>query len=117
MGHPAYDLASLLQDARVTVSDEIELKLLGYYARLRRESDPGFDMAGFATAYAALGAQRATKILGIFARLDKRDRKPAYLAHMPRVTRYLAKGLAHPSLAALRAWHEANLPDTLTPAA
>lgn len=117
MGHPAYDLVSLLQDARVTVPDDVELKLLGYYARLRREAEPEFDMAAFASAYAALGAQRATKILGIFARLDKRDRKPHYLAHLPRVSRYLAKGLAHPVLSELRAWHEANLPDTLTPAA
>ena len=117
MGHPAYDLVSLLQDARVTVPDDLELKLLGYYARLRRENDPAFDMAAFAGAYAALGAQRATKILGIFARLDKRDRKPQYLAHLPRVSRYLAKGLAHPSLSELKAWHDANLPGALTHAA
>ena len=117
MGHPAYDLVSLLQDARVTVPDELELKLLGYYARLRREAEPDFNMAAFASAYAALGAQRATKILGIFARLDKRDRKPAYLAHLPRVTRYLVKGLTHPSLADLSAWHEANLPLNASPAA
>ena len=110
IGHPAYDVVSLLQDARVTVSDELELKLLSHYARLRRSGDPDFDMAAFARAYAVLGAQRATKILGIFARLDRRDSKPQYLAHLPRVERYLAKDLAHPALASLRAWYEANLP-------
>jgi tRNA threonylcarbamoyl adenosine modification protein YjeE len=110
MGHPAYDVASLLQDARVTVPDELEIRLLGHYAQARRAASPDFDMAGFARAYAILGAQRATKILGIFARLDKRDGKPQYLAHLPRVTRYLRKNLAHPALAPLREWYAANLP-------
>ncbi len=110
LGHPAYDLVSLLQDARVTVSDELELKLLGYYARLRQADTPDFNMTDFARAYAVLGAQRATKILGIFARLDRRDGKPQYLAHIPRVERYLAKDLAHPDLAPLRAWYENHLP-------
>lgn len=113
MGHPAYDVASLLQDARVTVPDGLEMKLLGQYLRQRRESDPAFDIEAFARAYAIMGAQRATKVLGIFARLDKRDRKPQYLAHIPRVKHYLAKDLAHPALAGVRAWCEANLPDLL----
>ena len=110
LGHPAYDLVSLLQDARVTVSDDLELKLLTHYARLRRAGTPDFNMGDFVRAYAVLGAQRATKILGIFARLDRRDGKPQYLAHLPRVERYLAKDLAHPDLAPLRAWYETHLP-------
>ena len=110
MGSPAYDVASLLQDARVTVPDELELKLLSHYARLRRANDPAFDMAQFARAYAIMAAQRATKILGIFARLNKRDRKPQYLAHIPRVQRYLAKSLLHPALADLKTWYDGQLP-------
>ena len=113
MGHPAYDVASLLQDARVTVPDHLEIRLLGEYSRLRRQADPAFDISTFARAYAIMGAQRATKILGIFARLDKRDRKPQYLAHLPRVQHYLAKDLAHPALAQMRGWYEANLPQLL----
>jgi tRNA threonylcarbamoyl adenosine modification protein YjeE len=113
LGHPAYDVASLLQDARVTVSGDVELKLLGHYAFLRRETDKSFDMAAFARAYAVLGAQRATKILGIFARLDKRDRKPQYLAHLPRLRKYLEKGLAHPVMAEIKAWYETYLPHAL----
>jgi len=116
LGHPAYDVASLGQDARVTVSDELELKLLAYYARLRREADPAFDMAAFAKAYAILAAQRATKVLGIFARLDLRDGKPQYLAHLPRVESYLKKSLRHPALADIRAWYEANLRSLFRPA-
>lgn len=110
MGSPAYDVASLLQDARVTVPDELELKLLSHYARLRRERDPAFDMAQFARSYAIMAAQRATKVLGIFARLNKRDRKPQYLAHIPRVQRYLAKSLLHPALADLKSWYDSQLP-------
>lgn len=110
VGHPAYDVAALLQDGRATVSDELELRLLSQYAHTRRLADPAFDTAAFARAYAVLGAQRATKILGIFARLDKRDHKPHYLAHLPRVEAYLRKGLSHPVLARLKVWYEANLP-------
>lgn len=110
IGHPAYDVASLLQDARVSVPEALELQLLVRYARMRRARDPDFDMSSFATAYAILGAQRATKILGIFVRLDQRDGKPAYLNHIPRVETYLRRCLAHPALAKLRLWYEANLP-------
>ena len=113
LGHAAYDVASLLQDARVTVPAEIEVRLLTHYAKARRASDKGFDMAGFAKAYAILGAQRATKILGIFARLDKRDRKPQYLVHIPRIRTYLRKNLAHPALAELKTWVEQNVPSIL----
>jgi N-acetylmuramate 1-kinase len=115
IGHPAYDVASLLQDARVTIPDELELRLLSIYASLRRRADSRFDMAQFARAYAILGAQRATKILGIFARLEKRDRKPQYLAHLPRVQAYLGKGLAHPVLSEVRVWYETHLPQALPP--
>ncbi len=110
LGHPAYDVVSLAQDARVDVPDELEMKLLAHYALLRRAADPDFDMAGFARAYAILGAQRATKILGIFARLDQRDGKPHYLAHIPRVQRYLRKSLRHPALADIKVWYESHLP-------
>ena len=116
MGHPAYDVASLLQDARVDASAEFELRLLGLYARERRGKDPAFDVSAFATAYALLAAQRATKILGIFARLDRRDGKPGYLAHLPRIEGYLARNLAHPALAGLRAWHAEHLPGLVPPA-
>jgi N-acetylmuramate 1-kinase len=114
LGHPAYDVVSLLQDARVSLPPEAELKLLGHYAQLRRIADANFDMASFARAYAVLGAQRATKILGIFARLDKRDRKPHYLAHLPRVEENLAKDLAHPLLSGLKGWYETHLPRLFT---
>ena len=97
----------------MSVPPDLELRLLGLYAKLRREADSTFDMAAFAKAYAILGAQRATKILGIFARLDKRDRKPQYLVHLPRLQAYLRKNLAHPALAGIKSWVEQNVPNIL----
>jgi tRNA threonylcarbamoyl adenosine modification protein YjeE len=113
IGPPAYDLASLLQDARIDVSDDLEMRLAALYVRRRSEADPEFDSERFAAAYAAMGAQRATKILGLFARLDKRDGKPQYLRHMPRVERYLGKNLAHPLLRPLALWYQNHLPRVL----
>jgi N-acetylmuramate 1-kinase len=108
MGHAAYDLASMGQDARVDIAPDLEDHIIAHYCSLR-ELQGGFNRADFMTAYAALGAQRATKILGIFARLNKRDGKPAYLKHMPRVSRYLARNLEHPALAPLKAWYVKHL--------
>ena len=110
LGSPAYDLASLLFDARVDVPEMMEIALLSRYTRGRRAADPGFDAPQFAKAYATLAAQRASKILGIFARLDARDGKPQYLRHMPRVWGYLQRALAHSALVPLAAWYAVNVP-------
>ncbi len=111
MGPPAYDLASLLQDARVDVPEAMELALLSRYVRQRRAADSNFDGGAFIRTYVTLAAQRASKILGIFARLDIRDGKPHYLRHIPRIAGYLQRSLAHPALAALNEWYSRNLPD------
>jgi len=100
-GHPAYDLVSLLQDARRDVPPEVEAAMIARYAGRRP-----FDEA----AYALLGAQRNAKILGIFTRLWKRDGKPRYLAFQPRVWGYLERDLAHPALAPVRDWFDAHVP-------
>ena len=110
IGHPAYDVVSTGQDARVDIDPALELRLMARYAAGRRVADPAFDLADFATAYAIMGAQRNTKILGIFARLDKRDGKPAYLKHLPRIEAYLRRDLEHPELAGLQAWFRTHLP-------
>jgi len=110
MGPAAYDLASLLQDARVDVPEQLEIELLGRYARGRRAGEESFDISGFVKIYSTLAAQRASKILGIFARLDRRDGKPQYLRHLPRVWNYLQRSLAHPALAPLEAWYKVNVP-------
>jgi tRNA threonylcarbamoyl adenosine modification protein YjeE len=109
-GPAAYDVASLLQDARVDVPEQTEIALLSRYARARHAADPNFDANYFAQLYATLAAQRASKVLGIFARLDRRDGKPQYLRHMPRVWAYLQRALAHPELSPLKAWYRAHVP-------
>jgi hypothetical protein len=110
LGHPAYDLVSLGQDARVDVPAALELRLLAAYGGARRGTDPSFDLPGLARAYAILGAQRNTKIAGIFARLDRRDGKPGYLRHLPRIEAYLRRNLDHPALEELKAWYQTHLP-------
>ena len=110
IGPQAYDLASLLQDARVDVPEAMELALLGHYCRSRRDLEGDFDTANFIRGYSTLAAQRASKILGIFARLERRDGKPQYLRHMPRVWNHLQRSLTHPSLAALQTWYRLNVP-------
>jgi aminoglycoside/choline kinase family phosphotransferase len=111
LGPDAYDVASLVQDARVDVPKATQAELLVRYLTARRAAHTDFDVVAFAAPYAALAAQRATKILGIFARLDRRDGKPQYLRHMPRIWRYLQQALAHPSLAPLAAWYRVHVPE------
>jgi hypothetical protein len=110
LGSPAYDLVSLLQDARIDVPEELELALLTRYIKARRTSDEAFDPANFAELYAIMSAQRNTRLLGTFARLNRRDGKPQYLRHQPRIWTYLNRSLAHPALSGFRDWYTANVP-------
>jgi tRNA threonylcarbamoyl adenosine modification protein YjeE len=110
IGPEAFDVAALAQDARVDVAEDLETALLARYVEGRRANDPSFDAGAFMQIYATLAAQRNTKILGIFARLDRRDGKPQYLRHLPRIHAYVHRALRHPALAALRAWYAAHVP-------
>ncbi len=113
LGPPAYDVASLLQDARQEVPEDVEARLLALYGRRRGQADPTFDFETFVAHYAIMGAQRATKILGLFMRLDRRDGKPQYLRLLPRIEQTLARNLAHPALEPLKRWFETYLPRAL----
>jgi tRNA threonylcarbamoyl adenosine modification protein YjeE len=110
LGPAAYDLVSLLQDARIDVPEALELALLTRYIKARLTSDQNFDPAVFAEHYAIMSAQRNTRLLGTFARLNRRDGKPQYLRHQPRIWTYLSRSLAHPALAPVRQWYAANVP-------
>jgi tRNA threonylcarbamoyl adenosine modification protein YjeE len=110
LGPSAYDLVSLLQDARIDVPELVELSLLTRYIKARRAADAGFDPAEFAELYAIMSAQRNTRLLGTFARLNRRDGKPQYLRHQPRIWTYLSRSLDHPLLARIRDWYAANVP-------
>lgn len=107
IGPAAYDVASLAMDARVTVPPEIERRTVAAYVAARRAAGP-FDEAGFAEAYAIMAAQRNSKILGIFVRLEKRDGKPYYLRHLPRIRDYLRRALGHPALSGLKDFYVAH---------
>jgi N-acetylmuramate 1-kinase len=104
IGHPAYDLVSMLQDARRDVSPSVEVAMLAHY-----KAATARDMA-FDDAYWALGAQRNTRILGVFVRLWKRDGKEHYRRFQTRMWGLLERDLAHPSLAPVKGWFDANIP-------
>jgi aminoglycoside/choline kinase family phosphotransferase len=107
IGPTAYDLASLAMDARVTISPEMELATVDAYVKARA-STGSFDRDMFAVAYATMAAHRNSKILGGFVRLDRRDGKPTYLKHLPRIRNYVRRALAHPGLSELRSFYEKN---------
>jgi tRNA threonylcarbamoyl adenosine modification protein YjeE len=111
--HFAFDLVSLLQDARVDVAPALERELLDHYCAEVARREPGFDRAAFDAAYADFGAQRNTRLLGLWARLLKRDGKPQYLQNFPRTWQYLARNLAAPALAPVAHWFDRHFPAAL----
>jgi N-acetylmuramate 1-kinase len=102
-GHPAYDLASVLEDARRDVPTAVEQAMIERYVRATGNGEP------FERAYWALAAQRNTRILGVFTRLWKRDNKPQYRQYQPRMWGLLERDLAQPHLAPIRAWFDSNI--------
>jgi aminoglycoside/choline kinase family phosphotransferase len=102
-GHPAYDLASVLEDARRDVSPAIERAMIARYVAATRHGE------AFERAYWALAAQRNTRILGVFTRLWKRDQKPGYRRFQPRMWGLLERDLGEPHLKPVRDWFDANI--------
>jgi hypothetical protein len=105
-GPPSYDLVSLLEDARRDVPVSLRRAMTERYLA----AFPGLDRRAFLRSAAILSAQRNCKIIGIFTRLWKRDGKPQYLSHIPRVWRFLEQDLGHPSLARVARWVDHHLP-------
>ena len=108
--HWAYDVVSLLQDARVTVPADLERDLFEHYCASVAVQEPSFDREAFAATYAVFGAQRNTRLVGLWVRLLRRDGKPGYLRHMARTWDYLLRDLRHPALASVAGWYEAHFP-------
>ncbi len=106
VGHPAYDLVSLLEDARRDTSKELQALMKAYFIEKSGVTEDMFNYA-----YAALGAQRNLKIIGIFARLCVRDAKPHYIDLIPRVWTHLQCDLSHPGLIRLKKWGAMNVPE------
>lgn len=109
LGSPAYDLVSLLTDARRDVPPALSDAMLQRYL----SAFPEADRAGFASAATVLSVQRNCKIVGIFTRLCVRDRKPQYLQHIPRVWRLIERDLDHPTLKPVRRWFDRRMPPEL----
>jgi aminoglycoside/choline kinase family phosphotransferase len=105
-GPPSYDLVSLLEDARRDVPDDLRRQMTERYLA----AFPALDQAAFLRSAAILAAQRNCKILGIFTRLWKRDCKPRYLVHLPRIWRLLEQEVAHPALDPIARWLDHHLP-------
>lgn len=105
-GHAAYDLVSLIEDARRDIDPALQRAMLDRYlvgAGVR-------DRVGFEAAFAILGAQRHARVIGLFVRLLKRDGKPVYLPHLPRVWRLFERSLAHEALSPVRTWVDRHVP-------
>lgn len=109
IGPIAYDLVSLLEDARRDVPAALQAAMRARYLA----AFPALDRAAFDAAYAVLGAQRNCKIVGIFTRLCVRDGKPQYLGHIPRVWRLIEQDIRHPRLAPLASWLDRHIPASL----
>ena len=105
-GPSPYDLVSLLEDARRDIPTQLAKDMKDRYLAAL----PGLDRNAFEASYAILGAQRHAKVIGIFTRLCRRDGKPDYLRHIPRLWRLLENGLAHPALAPMQDWFGRHVP-------
>ncbi|MEO8669377.1 MAG: phosphotransferase, partial [Bauldia sp.] len=109
VGPSAYDVASLCQDARVTIPADMEDRLADHYVRLRRAADPAFDTDSFRAAYAVTAALRTAKNMGAFSRLAAIG-NTSYLSHLRRLRAYLARAVSHPVLSPFALWYEKHLP-------
>jgi aminoglycoside/choline kinase family phosphotransferase len=107
-GHPAYDLVSLIEDARRDVAPSVHAACFDRYV-----GRTGIDRKDFAAGFALMAAQRHARVIGLFVRLLARDGKPDYLRHLPRVWRLFERALKHEALAPLRAWTDRLLPPDL----
>ena len=105
-GHPAYDLMSLLEDARRDIDGDLKTEMMNRYL----STFPNLDRENFETVFTILAAQRHAKVIGIFTRLCVRDGKPDYLIHIPRVWRLLEASLEHPILAPMKDWFDTHMP-------
>ena len=110
IGSPAYDLASLLEDARRDLAPSLRAEMLRHY----HAANPDLNRAHFHQHYLVWAAQRHCKVAGIFVRLSQRDGKDGYLKHLPRVLALLRRHLDEPPLAPLRGWVEVYLPVSQT---
>ena len=109
LGPITYDLVSLLEDSRRDIAPDLIAAMRQRYL----SAFPDLDRDAFNASFAVLGAQRHCKVVGIFTRLDRRDKKPRYLTHIPRLWRLIDQDLRHPVLAPVKAWLDRHIPPAL----
>ncbi len=109
LGPVTYDLVSLLEDSRRDIAPDLAAAMYARYL----DALPALDRADFDASFAVLGAQRHCKVIGIFTRLCRRDGKPRYLAHIPRLWRLLEGNFRHPVLAPVQQWLDRHIPREL----
>lgn len=109
LGPITYDLVSLLEDSRRDIDPHLVAQMYQRYLT----AFPALDREAMAASFALLGAQRHCKVIGIFTRLDRRDGKPRYLAHIPRLWRLIEGNRRHPAVAPLGEWLDRHLPPAL----
>jgi aminoglycoside/choline kinase family phosphotransferase len=95
IGSRAYDILSLIDDVRIKTSPDLKQKLLNYYLLLMKK-EKHFNIQQFKKEFSILSVQRAMKIIGIFSRLFKRDKKSRYLKLIPYTWTILNKRLEDP---------------------
>jgi aminoglycoside/choline kinase family phosphotransferase len=105
-GHPAYDLVSLVEDARRDVDPSLAQACVAHYLHLR----PELDAAAFRAAMAAMAAQRHLRVAALWVRLARRDGKRQYLVHGPRCWAMLDRALRHPAAAPLADFLDRHVP-------
>lgn len=105
-GPLTYDVMSLMEDAR----RDIDPALVAAMKDRAFAVTEGVGREAFEASWAVLAAQRHAKVIGIFTRLWKRDGKPVYLQHIPRVWRLLEAACTHPATAPVAAWLDAHVP-------
>lgn len=106
LGPVTYDLVSLLEDSRRDIAPALVAAMRARYL----DAFPALDRAAFDESFAVLGAQRHCKVIGIFTRLCRRDGKPRYLAHIPRLWRLLDGNFRHPVLKPIETWLDRHIP-------
>ncbi|MGZ5923957.1 MAG: aminoglycoside phosphotransferase family protein [Rhizomicrobium sp.] len=109
-GSKAYDLISLVEDARRDVAPDVAEATTAHYLQAMKRQGTPLDERAYRSQMAVMAAQRNAKIAGIFARLYKRDSKPRYLGYLPRVWGYLNRDLEDPALRKLKAWYDRAIP-------
>ena len=112
IGNPAYDLASLIDDVRITTSKKLKNEIYKYYVKKGKKIYKT-NYQNFLEDFEILSVQRSLKIIGIFSRLFLRDNKKKYLKLIPYTWQLLDMRMKSKIFDELRGILNINIPITL----